>query len=709
MKKLFLMFLLSFVGMTVSAHDFEVDGIYYTCNKAAKIATVTYAGDDTWSKSYSGDVHIPASVEYEGVVYSVIGISEKAFYGCGGLTSVTIPEGVMSIGERAFSDCYKLTSVTIPEGVTSINAYAFANCFGLTSVTIPSSLTSIGSFAFSSCSGLKKVIIKDLAAWCGISFDLYYNGNPLSYANHLYSDEETEITDLVIPDGVTSINYYTFWGCSSLTSVTIPSSVTSIGAGAFSDCSGLTSVTIPESVTSISENAFFSCSSLTELFIPKNVASIDGNPFAGCSSLEKIVVEDGNPYYNSMGNCNAIIRSDLGYVSGNSRYTDVVLIVGCKNTRIFDGITEIGASAFKGSGLTEVVIPNTVASIGEDAFQGCANLESVTLGCCVSAVNPGASVSFRDCPSLGIITSRNPTPPYGAFEIKTVQLALLHVPEGCKDAYLAKWSGFNSNFVFDDVKLLDNIVAITAENFPDENFRNYLLEKDVDKDNVLNEVEYYGLLAGMDVRNRGISDLTGIELFPALKSIQCLNNQLTSLDLSKNTKLTYVDCYSNQLTDLKVSKDASFLKEIRYYKNQVKGKALDALIDSLPQNASAAAYEYKLCIYLNSEANDDNVMTKTQVAAAKSKGWTPCIRSEVRHPLGYTVYSWIEYEGSDDGLPGDANGDGVLTTADVVETVNCIMGTPSKAFVEKMADMNGDGKITTADVVAIIALLTEQE
>ncbi len=166
--------------------------------------------------------------------------------------------------------------------MTSIGEYAFHACKGLTSVTIGNSVTSIGYYAFQYCSGLKKVIVKDIAAWCGIKFgfDDYYS-NPLSYAKHLYSDEDTEITNLIIPNSVTSIGGSAFWNCSGLTSVTIPNSVTSIGYNAFLGCSGLTSVTIPNSVTSIGAEAFFGCSGLTSVTIPNSVTSIGSQAFDG--------------------------------------------------------------------------------------------------------------------------------------------------------------------------------------------------------------------------------------------------------------------------------------------------------------------------------------------------------------------------------------------------------------------------------------------
>ena len=185
---------------------------------------------------------------------SVTNIGNNAFEYCTGLKSVTIPDSVTYIGEQAFSDCTGLTSVTIPDGVTSIAFQTFCNCSELTSVTIPESVTSIGYEAFTGCWELTGVYIRDLAAWCSISFG-DSSANPLYNANKLYLNNEL-VTDLVIPDSVTSIGDCAFPGCTGLTSVTIPDSVTSIGNNAFNDCTGLTSVTIPDSVTNIGEKAF---------------------------------------------------------------------------------------------------------------------------------------------------------------------------------------------------------------------------------------------------------------------------------------------------------------------------------------------------------------------------------------------------------------------------------------------------------------------
>ena len=384
MKKLNLLFtallLMCCVG-NAKAEEVTINGIKYDVITKAKQATVI-SGDT----KYSGNIVIPSEITYNNVTYSVTSIGEKAFEFCTGLTSITIPNSVTSIREYAFYYCTGLTSITIPNSVTSIGSYAFCYCTGLTSITIPNSVTSIGGSAFSYCDGLKEVHINDLVAWCNIDF----GGNPLYYAQNLYLNNEL-ITELVIPNGVTSIKNSAFNGCSGLTSVTIPNSVTSIGDGAFSYCSGLTSITIPNSVTSIGRSAFYGCSGLTNITIPNSVTSIETSAFEGCSGLTSVTIPNS--------------------------------------------VTSIGSYAFcYCTGLTSITIPNSVTSIGGSAFSYCENLGDVY---CLATNVPATRNNWGDyC---------NP------FEGSYPEYMTLHVPAEAIDSYktTAPWSSFGNIVTLD--------------------------------------------------------------------------------------------------------------------------------------------------------------------------------------------------------------------------------------------------------------------
>lgn len=218
-------------------------------------------------------------------------IGDWAFYYCTGLTNIDIPNSVISIGRYAFYYCTGLTDVTLSNNLTSIGEWTFYRCVALKSIEIPSSVTSVGDSAFYYCTGLEKVYIKDLEAWCRITFDSG-DANPLYYAKNLYLNGDL-VTDLIIPEGILSINNYAFVYCTSLTSVEISNTVTIIGQYAFRNCSNLTSISIPEGVTSIKDYAFHYCSSLTSIGLPNTIKSIGQYTFQGCSGLISIDIPNG--------------------------------------------------------------------------------------------------------------------------------------------------------------------------------------------------------------------------------------------------------------------------------------------------------------------------------------------------------------------------------------------------------------------------------
>ena len=299
---------------------------------------------------------------------------------------------VSNIGTASTSDIVIPADLNgLPVRAIGERAFQYAN---ISSITIPDSITSIGDQAFYSSRGLTSVYITDIAAWCTIDF----GDNPLSYAHNLYLNGEL-VTDLVIPDGVTSIGKSAFSGCTGLTSITIPDSVNSIGDWTFAYC-GLTSVTIPDSVNSIGDYAFWYCDSLASITIPDSVTSIGERAFYNCGSLASITLPDsvtsiGIYAFYGCGSLTSIIIPDGVTSIGDSAF------YGCDSLTsivIPDGVTSIGNDAFEGcSGLTSITIPDGVTSIGYQAFAWCDSLTSVTIPDSVAFI---ADSAFYGCGSL---------------------------------------------------------------------------------------------------------------------------------------------------------------------------------------------------------------------------------------------------------------------------------------------------------------------
>ena len=217
------------------------------------------------------------------------------------------------------------------------------------------------------------------------------------------------ITEVVIPDYVTSIGKYAFSDCSGFASITIPDSVTSIGIGAFENCSGLTSIVIPDSVTSIGDYAFSHCSGLTSITIPNNVTSIGEFAFSYCRGLTSVTIGNGvtSIGISAFKDCSLIevIWNAENCTKAGSPYNLIFRNNNLKTVTIGDNVKTIPSYAFYGcSGLKSVTIGNSVTSIDYQAFYGCNGLTSITIPNSVTSIDDSA---FYSCIGLTSVTIGN--------------------------------------------------------------------------------------------------------------------------------------------------------------------------------------------------------------------------------------------------------------------------------------------------------------
>ena len=356
----------------------------------------------------------------EGSVCEKIG--QNAFYKCTGLESISLPFVGASPTATSYDSVFgyifgyttseskdAITGATyqydgstssvrkcyyhyyIPETLKSVSIIgndnipknAFYNCNNLTAVKIAPSIKTIEKEAFFGCDNITSVYIQDVASWCGMTF-----GDSPLYGANLYLNNQL-VTELIIPNTVTSIADKAFGGCSSLTSVNIPESITSIGASAFSSCSSLTNIYYNAAECAdfeYDDYVFHYAGQNSEeltLTVGKNVKNIPKYFLNNNNTGKLSVIFEQGGICTSIGeytfnNCKNLTTIELYSVETIEQYA----FSGCENltnVRLSETLKSIGLRAFYNcQSLTELILPSSIVSIERQAFRLCSNLTSVT-------------------------------------------------------------------------------------------------------------------------------------------------------------------------------------------------------------------------------------------------------------------------------------------------------------------------------------------
>ncbi len=374
---------------------------------------------------YSGAIEVPETVTHSDVTYTVCGVAAEAFYDTrtdAAVTSVSLPATVSYIGDRAFYQCKNMTTVNIPSAVTSIGSQAFFDCRKLLisedgALNIPNAVTTIGSYAFQACHALKNVTIGTgvtsigegaFMGCTGLETINYNAANCTSHGSSVWSGCTHTPCTLNIGNTVQSLPNSAFSGYSALTTLNFvaTSQLTTISQYAFSGCTNIGAINIPNSVTSIEQSAFRNCEAATSLNLGSGVVTIGKAAFAYCYGLTSLDIP---------ANVKTLERND-GSATG----------------------------VFASTGLTSLVIPNTLESLGREAFANCPDLETVTIGTGVTYID---HLVFAGCPKLSVVN-------YNVTEIPSV--AEMHGDQ------VLIWNGCTSDCT---VNIGDNVKGLPHDIF----------------------------------------------------------------------------------------------------------------------------------------------------------------------------------------------------------------------------------------------------
>ena len=679
----------------------NINNIAYDLDAESKTAVVQSS-----IYGYKGDVSIPNTVYFNNVTYTVISIGHSAFYRSWDLTSVSIPNSVTTIEGEAFYECKGLTSISIPSSVTIIGNKAFADCGSLASVSIQNSSASIGDYAF------------DGTAWLENQPDgLVYVGN---YA-YKYKGEMKDSTDIIIRNGTLGVCASAFKDCKKLRSCTLPSGVKTISEYAFSGCRGLNFISVPNTVTTIGEAAFSNSRIKTRPQMPSSLTQIGKDAFSQCSgdddwnivfptSLKSI----GDKAFFRCYDLEEVIFPNTVITIGHDAFDDTIWY-GEKP----DGIVYAGKSIYKFKGEmaanTHLSISDGTLGISDYAFRGCDGLVSLVIPQSVEYIGQSAFLDCNNLNSVTILCSPTISSPYVFNGCSSLNKVVFDCETVTSLFY------FRSGSVNPDcnVVMTNKVKTIGDGAFEDSELKSLLtIPNSVTKigkkafyraggssfniTSLPNSVTYVD-----DLAFYGIKSLTSISdsLISIGKSAFSGCTGLKSVNIPSNNTYIGSNAFSGctGLDSITISEGVTSIEQYSFYNTGISHILIPSSMSYLGN------FSFWACSGLQSVTSLVDNPFRIEAKVFSNQDTATLYVPKSTKEKYKTTSAWNQFKNiveieATDQPNGDVNGDLIVDVADVTAVVDVM----ANGGNDTSADLNGDGKVDIADMITLLRLIEKK-
>lgn len=697
---------------TIGKDAFSSSGILsLTYAEGCEIALRTYATN-------MNSVSLPSTIN---------AIDNNAFNGCRYLANITLSDAISTIGESAFFGCTSLAAIIIPKSVKSIGINAFGNsgisyleyadgctvalrtyASNVTSLFIPATVEEFADNAFSDFNILENVFIYDLEMWnyifsrkianpIPVAHKIYLRGNLLTALNADFGCDISnyafygckELRQVNITGSITGIQDYAFTQCPDLEAVVISNNVSFIGKDAFQGCSKLSSIRIGSGIKTIGKNAFYGCTKLNSVLMGSSVTTIDDAAFKGCNSLPGLelpntLISIGCEAFSGCSSLQTVsIPSGVSQIAESTFYE-------CNNLQeviLPEAITAIGSYSFYGcKRLRSLHMPDDITFYGTRCFSDCDSLRYVFLGTKVSNIESYAFAANKSLTGFYIETITPPACNTNAFDDSDPQYGSLYVPDESVTSYLGKtpWNkygtitGISSAPTYVTTITLSAPVIIVGEGEP------FNLTATINPSNATNKKVNWTSnntsVAYINSNGVGLANTEGVTTITATAADN--NGAIAKC-------LVIVSNSFKPVQSISLSEDSVTLAE---------GKEYLLSAEFLPQEAT-----YNEIIWSSSNPQIAQVNSIGLVKALKVG--TATISCTARDGKGANDICKLTVTEAVDPTIGDANEDGSVSVSDLAYAVHIIMEELAKGTDISLYDINGDGEITSEDVLAIADLI----